>query len=98
MIKLISIADVPKQQRNRPSRIVLTQDWRDMVAAVEKPDFEAVRVDFAPETLEFGKTPLLAALNFRRRAVATFRRRKDVRVRLIKVAADTHALFVSRVQ
>jgi hypothetical protein len=59
-VQRIPLSDLPKSTRNRTSPIKQTRDWKQAVEHIRKQDFEALRIEFAPTTLQLGKrTPLM---------------------------------------
>lgn len=54
-VQSIRVNDLPKATRNRTSPIKLTRDWREALQRIKAGDFEALRIEFAPETLGLGK-------------------------------------------
>jgi hypothetical protein len=59
-VQRIQLSDLPKSTRNRTSPIKQTRDWKQAVEHIRKQDFEALRIEFAPTTLQLGKrTPLM---------------------------------------
>ena len=54
-VQKIEINDLPKATRNRVSPIKLTKDWRDALDRIKAGDFDALRIEFARETLDLGK-------------------------------------------
>jgi hypothetical protein len=54
-VQSIQINELPKATRNRVSPIKLTKDWRETLERIKAGDFEALRVEFASETLDLGK-------------------------------------------
>lgn len=53
-VKPIKIFEVPRTTRRRESPIMRTRDWVETLEAVKKEDFEALRVEFSPDTLALG--------------------------------------------
>jgi hypothetical protein len=54
-VQRITRAEVPKATRKRISRIKRTHDWEEAVRQIRGADFEALMIEFAPETLKIGR-------------------------------------------
>jgi hypothetical protein len=54
-VKEITLDQLPKARRKRLSPIKKTRDWKDVVDRIVSGDFEALKVEFSPETLKLGK-------------------------------------------
>ncbi len=54
-VQSIDINNLPKATRNRVSPIKLTRDWRETLERIKAGDFEALKIEFARETLDLGK-------------------------------------------
>jgi hypothetical protein len=55
-VKEIALDQLPKARRKRISPIKKTRDWKETIERIVAGDFEALKVEFAPETLKLGKS------------------------------------------
>lgn len=55
-VKSIDFSDLPKARRNRVSPIKRTQDWQEALRRIRSTEFDAIMVEFSPETLKLGKS------------------------------------------
>lgn len=59
-VKNVKLSELPKSTRNRTSPIKQTRDWKEALEWIKRGNFEALRIEFAPTTLQLGKaTPLM---------------------------------------
>lgn len=52
----ITLDQLPKARRKRVSPIKKTRDWKETLERVIAGDFEALKIEFSPETLKLGKS------------------------------------------
>lgn len=50
----ISLGEVPQERAKRVSPIKQTRDWIETLETIRKDEFEALKVEFSPETLALG--------------------------------------------
>jgi hypothetical protein len=55
-VKEITLDQLPKARRKRISPIKQTHDWKETVDRIISGNFEALKVEFSPETLKLGKS------------------------------------------
>lgn len=55
-VKTITVDQLPKARRKRISPIKKTRDWKDAMDRINSGDFEALEIDFSPETLNLGSS------------------------------------------
>jgi hypothetical protein len=55
-VKEITLDQLPKARRKRISPIKQTRDWKETLERIVSGDFEALKVEFSPETLKLGKS------------------------------------------
>jgi hypothetical protein len=55
-VKTITVNELPKARRKRISPIKKTRDWEDAIDRITSGDFEALEIDFSPETLKLGSS------------------------------------------
>ena len=55
-VQRITRAEIPKATRRRVSRIKRTHDWEETIRQLKMPDCEALKIEFAPETIKIGKS------------------------------------------
>src|SRR2546421_9008880 len=53
-VKAMSLDELPKARRKRISPIKKTRDWKETLDRIIKGNFEALMVEFSPETLRLG--------------------------------------------
>jgi hypothetical protein len=55
-VKEITLDQLPKARRKRVSPIKQTRDWKEAVDRIISGNFEALKIEFSPETLKLGKS------------------------------------------
>ncbi len=55
-VKEITLDQLPKARRKRVSPIKQTRDWKEVIDRIVSSDFEALKIEFSPETLKLGKS------------------------------------------
>ena len=55
-VKAISLDQLPKARSRKTSPIKKSKDWKATMERIAAMDFEALRVDFSPETLSLGSS------------------------------------------
>jgi hypothetical protein len=84
-VKEITLDQLPKARRRRLSPIKKTRDWKDVVDRIVSGDFEALKVEFSPETLKLGKS-----------APDRFKRMLAEEIRTLKPGAGIRLTFRGR--